>query len=429
MPDIVLDYHRLKTPIDHPDRSIVPSKLDLAVKDRMFIWWLIASGYDVLHHENPVSDHTVTLLNYTNTDMAYIVISHDGMRMYIRNQYPTWGSGYTHEMKTSATTQDHLFVRWVSGSTTTVGYESVDLSDYHYLYGLDAVGSTFKCYRAWVTAKAISSQTPKFTATDTQWASGYYGLGFTRGGHQHYQPLAIYLSPFSRGIEALAIIEVGVEGSGTPDDPYRPALSKQLVEVGRLQGLPDFLYQEYKKYQILKQKGFSDEDIKAILGYLPQTNVDLDSVSIGTFEFNEKAPSNIAMIYSDNPYLKGAVQRQISYARSKGLNVFSTPKDYSEAVELFTKLKSQYSWWLAGKDNFAFMVLGWEELEIFHAVDFYYGELVEHKTHYDQLKRVPPEVIHTRLLELRDALLRISVLIEERDKHLKKVEELLRLGW
>jgi hypothetical protein len=239
----------------------------------------------------------------------------------------------------------------------------------------------------------------------------------------------MYLSPFSRGAEALAIIEVRVEGSGIPEDPYRPGVSSQLVEIDRFQGLPDFLYQEYKKYQVLKRKGLSDDDIKAILGYLPQTQVDLDSVSIGTFEFNEKAPSNVAMIYSDNPYYKGAIQRQISYARSKGLNVFSVPKDYSEAVELYNKLRSQYSWWLAGKDNFAFMVLGWEELEVFHAVDFYYGELVEHKTHYDQLKMVPPEVIYARLIELRDMLLRISVLVDERNKHLRKVEELLRLGW
>jgi hypothetical protein len=429
MPDIVLDYHRLKTPIDHPDRSIVPSKLDMVVRDRTFIWWLIASGYDIFHHENPVSDHTITLINYVNTDMAYIVIARDGMRMWIRNQYPTWGSGYTHEMITGLSTQDHVFVVWSAGSTTRLAYESVDLSDYHYLYGLDAVGSTFKCYRAWVTAKAISSQTPKFTVTNTQWASGYFGLGFVRGGHQHYQPLAIYLSPFSRGIEALAIIEVEVEGSGTPDDPYRPSVSKQLVEIGRLQGLPDFLYQEYKKYQILKQKGLSDDDIKALLGYVPQTHVDLDAVSIGTFEFSEKMPSNIAIIYSDNPYRRGAIQRQISYARSRRLNVFGVPKDYNEAVELYNKLKSRYPWWFAGKDNFAFMVLGWEELEVFHAVDFYYGELIEHKAHYDQLKRVPPEIIYARLTELRDALPRISVLIEERDKHLRKVVELLRLGW
>jgi hypothetical protein len=27
MPDIVLDYHRLKTPIDHPDGSVSTAKL------------------------------------------------------------------------------------------------------------------------------------------------------------------------------------------------------------------------------------------------------------------------------------------------------------------------------------------------------------------------------------------------------------------
>jgi hypothetical protein len=429
VPDLVLDYHRLKTPIDHPDGSITPAKLVSSLQGRIIPWYLAASNYNILHHENPVSNHTYTLINATFTDLAYIVISHDGMRMPVRNQYPTWGSGYTHEMVVASSTQDHGFVVWKSGSNTRIAYEAVDLSDYHYLYGFEAVGSTFKAYRAWVTANTIASQTPKFTVTDTTYASGIYGLGFVIGGHQHYQPVALYLPPFSRGNEGLAIIEVEVEGSGAPDDPFRPMVSRQLVKIGQLQGLPDFLYQEYKKYQLLKQKGFSDDDIKAILGYLPQTQVDLDSVSIGTFEFNKKAPSNIAMIYSDNPYLQGAIQRQINSARSRRLNIFNVPKDYNEAAELYNKLKPQYSWWLAGKDNFAFMVLGWKELEAFHAVDFYYGELLEHKTHYNQLKNVPDGEIKNRLSELLDELSKVSVLTEERDKHISKAREILKRGW
>ena len=57
------------------------------------------------------------------------------------------------------------------------------------------------------------------------------------------------------------------------------------------------------------------------------------------------------------------------------------------------------------------------------------GELLEHKTHYNQLKRVDPKEVESRLLELKARLERMAVLHEERDKHLRKLEELLRRGW
>jgi hypothetical protein len=75
------------------------------------------------------------------------------------------------------------------------------------------------------------------------------------------------------------------------------------------------------------------------------------------------------------------------------------------------------------------MCLGWEELDVFQCADFYYGELLEHKTHYDQLKRVNPKEIESRLLELKARLERMKALPEERGKHLRKVEELLKKGW
>jgi hypothetical protein len=75
------------------------------------------------------------------------------------------------------------------------------------------------------------------------------------------------------------------------------------------------------------------------------------------------------------------------------------------------------------------MCLGWEELDVLQNVDFYYGELLEHRTHYEQLRRVDPKEIESRLLELKARLEKMTVLPEERDKHLKKVDELLRKGW
>ena len=437
MPDIVLDYHRLKTPIDHPDTSVTTSKIasGAATPSRIGILlseginavnWFIATGLDIIHHENPNADHTVTLLNKTLSDYSAIYISQDNMRMYHRNRYTTWSSGYTHEMITANSTRDHLLVKWVTGTTTTIGYEAVDLSNYHYLYGIDISGSSFKCYRAWVTAKTISSATPKFTVTDTAYASGYIGIGFVGGYYPVPYAVPTWFSAFSRGVEAQAIAEIGVEGSGRPEDPYRPSFSSQLVEIPSMQNLPSFLYREAKKYQILRNKGFSDEEIELLLGYVPQRQVDLDSVTWGTFELHpDKASTVIITIVGDNPYSPGAIERQ----KMKAKRAFNTPKSYDEAVALYNQLKKDYPHWLAGKDSFAYQVLGLEELDLLQNVDFYYGELIEHKTHYQQLKMVPDWEIRNRLNELIERLSKVTILTDERDKHIAKAREILSRGW
>jgi hypothetical protein len=352
------------------------------------------------------------------------------MRMYHRSQYPTWNSAYTHEMTTGASTADHKLVKWSAGTITTLGTEAVDLSDYHYLYGIDISGSSFKCYRAWVTAKTISSATAKFTATDTAYASGYIGIGFMRGYYPIPYAVPIWFSAFSRGVEALAIAEMEVEGSGRPEDPYRPSFSSQLIEIPSMQNLPSFLYREARKYQMLRNKGFSDEEIELLLGYAPQRQVDLDSVTWGAFEFHpDKASTVVITITGDNPYKPGAIERQAEHARRRGHRIFVPPKNYDEAVALYKKLKSDFPHWLAGVHNWCYQIFGYEFFDWLQNVDFYYGELMEHKTHYNQLKRVPDREIEERLKFLEEKIKSMTVLIEERDKHLKKIREIFARGW
>jgi hypothetical protein len=421
MPEIILDVHRFRTPIDHPDRSIIPAKLDASLPGKIVPWYLMASMYDILHHENPNADHTYTLINATFADLAYIVISIDGMRMPIRNQYPTWGSGYVHAMYTGATTQDHLLYRYGAGTATTLGYEAVDLSAYHYLFGISVSGSSFKCYRGWVTAKTISSVTPRFTVTDTTYASGYWGVGFVRGGHQHYHQVAYFTPSFSEGVKALYIVEVEVTGSGKPYDPYRPLLSERLVPI---EDSP-----ELKRVEELRELGFTDEEIEIVFGLKPQRFIDLDAVTIGAFEFSEMMSTNIIAIYSSNPYDDGAIGRQTDFARRRGLKVFRSPRSYEEARELYSKLRKEFTHWLAGLHSFCYHVLGDMVFDILQVVDFYYGELIDHKTHYDQLKRVHDWMIRDRLIEIRNMLSKINVLTEERDKHIRKIDEILSRGW
>jgi hypothetical protein len=114
----------------------------------------------------------------------------------------------------------------------------------------------------------------------------------------------------------------------------------------------------------------------------------------------------------------------------KAKRVFKVPKDYNDTVALYNnQLKKDYPHWLAGKDNFAYQALGLEELDWLQNVDFYYGELIEHKTHYDQLKQVPDWEIRNKLTELIDKISKMTVLTEERDKHIAKAREILKKGW
>jgi hypothetical protein len=357
---------------------------------------------------------------------------------YGRAQADPKSNSYVTRVATNAATADGILEKDVAGTATTLGTEAVDLSDdTAYIFGVSCSGSTIKRVRfnRWTaSAGAISfgTATAVVSATDTTFASGRFLERQTNSGGPDNPAglVAFLLGPASALEPAKAVVELDVEGSGREDDPFRPSVSKSLAEVSSLAGLPDFLYQEAKKYDMLKAKGFTDDEIKALFGYIPQHQVDLDAVTWGAFEFHpDKAPTAVVVITGDNPYKSGAIQRQIDFAKSKNLRVFSPPKDYSEAVALYNRLKASYPHWLAGKDNFAYQTLGWEILDWFQNVDFYYGELLDHKTHYNQLKQVSDKEITGRLNELIDKLSRETALVDERGKHIMKAKEVLARGW
>jgi hypothetical protein len=152
---------------------------------------------------------------------------------------------------------------------------------------------------------------------------------------------------------------------------------------------------------------------------------DLDSVTWGAFEFNPESPTVVIAVVGDNPYKEGAVERQ----KAEAERWWRPPGDYREAVELYNQLRRDYPYWLAGKDSFAYQVLGLEIFEWLQNVDFYYGELIEHRTHYDQLRQVGDEEIRSRLNELIEKLSNVAGLSDERKKHIVKAKEVLKRGW
>ena len=414
----------MKLKVEIPDRSVTRDKLEYPTEN-VSLAYLVS--IDKATHAPINRQHTddyVTIVTVDSfTDKAIRSNLRNIYSLVARANYDTANqrySMYAIDWWTGYSTQDHYLRRFdsVSNSYTSLAYEAVDLQDLPYLFTLSTSGSTIKSIR----------ETATLSATDTVLASGVFGLYHLNAGINLYFN-AILLAPVTPLPQAQAIIEVEVEGSGAPEDPYKPALSKGLVEIQSLQGLPEFLYREAKKYEVLRAKGFTDEEIQLLLGYIPQHQVDLGAVTWGAFEFSEKSPTNIVIITGDNPYQQGAIQKHIELAKNKNLKVLSPPRNYGEAVAQYNRLKRDYRHWLAGKDNYAYQTLGWEELDLFQNVDFYYGELVEHRTHYQQLKQVPDWVILARLEELERRLEKVEVLTEGRDKHIAKLKEVKRLGW
>jgi hypothetical protein len=417
---------KIRATLDIPDRSISRTKLEypatdvnlsfISAIDRLLL--ITRKPPDSIHYLAPVvlaDAMIVDLPEYKTSEIT-------GRLQDSNNQYfalfdPPQAAG------------DLRLFRRVAGTEAQIAYQAVDIGESQ-VFGISCSGSSIRAHR-WVARPAVvdpaslPAPTGSATATDTSFASGYYGVETRRmdTGGARLLPPATPLPP------AQAILEVEVEGSGTPEDPYRPSLSQNLVEIQSLTGLPEFLYKEAKKYEILKNRGFTDEEMGLLLGYIPQHQVDLGAITWGAFEFKEDSPTNIIVVTGDNPYKEGAISKHVEMARSKNLKILDPPRDYEEAVTQFNQLKGDYPDWLAGKDNYAYQVLGWEELDLFQDVDFYYGELLEHKTHYQQLKQVPDWELWRRLEELERRLEKVEVLTDERDKHISKVKEVKRLGW
>jgi len=301
---------------------------------------------------------------------------------------------YQNSFNPAASTADHYLAKTVNGTATIIATEAVDIDNSGEMLAISTSGSTIKSLR-WALTGVMDPLNPRtatatISATDTSFASGYFGVRPIRDSYPHGfidSPSVYLVAPFTSLPPAIALLEVEVTGSGKPDDPYRPLL----------------------------------------LQTISSENIDLDSVTWGAFEFSEESPTNIIVVTGNNPYRAGAIDRQKANAKRS----FTPPKSYDEAVALYSQLKASYPHWIAGKDNFAYQVLGHEALEPLAVIDFYYGELIEHKTHYDQLKRVPDWELRNTLKMWSDRLERAKPDIphDEYVKHRGKLDKILRLGW
>jgi hypothetical protein len=425
-----LDAHRNATPLDHPDLSITRSKLEYPTVNVNFTY------LSAINKTRGVADYNTSyfLLTYDSfADKAVFAFTQVNDLAKVAGRVTDRNNAYWATYNPSAKTADNKVEKRVAGTVTTIAREAIDIDNSGRGLAISCSGSTLKSLRYELTTPIdpISLPTPDgvASATDTSFASGYFGFRPLRETYSHggsESGSAWLKDPLTPIPPAQAILELDVEGSGSPEDPFRPSVSENLVEIISLTGLPDFLYQEAIKYKILKSKGFTDDEMRLVFGYVPQHQVDLDSVTWGAFEFNpHKSPTVIVTITGDNPYKSGAVDRQ----RAKSKKAFNTPSSYDEAVVLYKHLKKDHHHWLAGVHSWCYQIFGHEFFDWLQNVDFYYGELIEHKTHHLQLKLVPDYEIRNRLNELIDKLSKTNILIDERDKHIVKAKEILKKGW
>ena len=259
----------------------------------------------------------------------------------------------------------------INGSGTELYCGESVANNAYYWYKLSISGSTLKVYKDDMT-------TPIATVTDTTIASGKWGANIRQdyGGAPFSE--TIYLrAPSSPSVKPVAVVEVEIVGDGSEENPFKPNL----------------------------------------LG-----------VEGGTFDHKSEHSTVIVTIVK----YKGEkdLTNQVEYAKSKNFIVLKPPSDYSEAVEQYKSLKKNFPEWIAGKDNYAYQTLGHSDIEPLAVADFYYGELLEHKTHYDQIKKVPDWEL-TRTLEMwYERLKRVTAVTSDmKEKHLQKMSEIFKKGW
>jgi len=321
------------------------------------------------------------------SDKAIKNLSHGDYSLF----YARWNDKDNHYelfQDSNLSTEDFRLKKLSGGSDTVLGVESVDLgADEGYINALSCSGSTIKAFREDLT-------TPKISVTDTDFTSGKFGTGNDPRNRPWSPMSAMLLAPLTTIPPAIVTLEAEIEGKGTEDEPFKPSLAHQFD----------------------KHSEFG--------------NIDKYAVTWGAFDHKPEHATMLIVVTGDNPYQSGAIEKQIEHAKSKNLKVLKPPRDYAEAVEQYRMLKKDFPEWLAGKDNYAYQTLGHADIEPLAVADFYYGEVIDHKTHYDQIKKVPDWEMERTLRRWKDGLDKVTaVTSEQKEHHQKKLEEILKRGW
>ncbi|MEM3430456.1 MAG: hypothetical protein QXI59_06265 [Candidatus Bathyarchaeia archaeon] len=296
---------------------------------------------------------------------------------YKQNGY-YYPSMYENSVNISASTADNFIVKAIAATgsynETTIGTEAVDLNTwYNYAWKFSLSGSNLKSFRE-------TFDTAKISVTDTSLTSGYFGIGtriaraaeITDARCQDTMGLrAWYKSASSAITPSIAVIEFPIVGSGKPEDPYRPLMAENLVEVSQSQVTPE----EWLAVQC---------NLKGPNG-LPLVNT--LAVSWGAIDYKNE-PTMLCAVYEGSPSYLDPLRhnKQREFARSKGLKVEAGSFEIDSVRSLYNKFKKDRKEMLITESELAYQLIGDETLELSGIADFYEREVVD-------LKRIVPSKI------------------------------------
>lgn len=329
------------------------------------------------------------------TDKAVVIGSHNvGTWLQLGARVQDKNNQYYVQFDTGATTPSQL-LKVVAGAQTIMS--SGGTAPDTLVLVIEATGSTIKGL-AYDASSPLVPYDPStwpaasisLSATDTNFTEGLYGHGTMRPSKSI--DAAYLMDPLTPLPKALTVIDVPVTGSGKDDDPIRPDLPQNLVEINSLTSeqkakLSPEILKQAQRYYTLKNKGYTDEEIEAIVGTKLVHQVDLNAVTYGSFD--HKGENTMAIVVTGaNPLNPKAVQDVLSTAKEKNWKIYKVPTSLADVGDVHKELRKEHPDIIAGKHDLAYRTLGHADLEPLAVAD-YYGGFVEGTYDPKHLERVP----------------------------------------
>lgn len=340
--------------------------LEYPTENINLLYWAIIGKFDIFVTEGIDNNWFISVDSFT--DKRLQAISKGGSDNskktdFLAQRFIDLGNRYICFIDTGYSTSDFQMKKSINGKSTLLAYESVDL-DLRLLHSFefDVAGSILKGYRP------IGVE--KLSVTDTDLASGKIGI------MSHHHPVRPYflftkvLPNYSELQQPIIVIEYDVIGNGTDEDPIRPNMPEDLVEVSKTDVTPE----EWEAIQS-NPRGKNG---------LPLVN--RLAVTWGAIDYKGE-PTMLCAIYPSTPrYVrKDNILRHIEYAKRRGHKVYKPPRSLAEAKELWGIIRKDRPDMLITENELAYHLIGKGELEPDAIADFYERELIN----LNRIKDVP----------------------------------------
>ena len=244
MPDLVLDYHRRRVPIDHPDLSVARSKLEYPTVDVSFAYLAVVNK---LVYCTSCDGGVQVLTRDAFADKAVWAAVQVDSWPYLFGRSQDYENFYFSLYNYFSFTYAHTLGKCVNGSITALASEQMWLDILGKGLAHVCAGTTLKSMRYDMLEPVDPFDLPPadgtLVATDTTFAVGRFGYLPLYGDYPHggATPDSVWLkSPFSsssssisrseRIAQVLAYFEVPVVGSGTKEDPFRPQMPEEAAD-------------------------------------------------------------------------------------------------------------------------------------------------------------------------------------------------------